>query len=94
MKIDVRRPRDLGEPELSAWRSMRRASPTSPARGSAPEFAQAVSTVRDDARVAVIWEDTEIAGFLPFEPCGPRAGRPAGRVDHFGAGRRAPPGLS
>lgn len=76
MKIDVIRPRDLGEPELSAWRSMRRASPHLASPWLAPEFAQAVSAVRDDARVAVIWENTEIAGFLPFEPCGPRAGRP------------------
>ncbi|NAS26157.1 GNAT family N-acetyltransferase [Herbidospora sp. NEAU-GS84] len=76
MKIDVVRPRDLGEPELSAWRRMRRASPHLASPWLAPEFAQAVSHVRDAARVAVICDDTGLAGFLPFEPCGPGAARP------------------
>ncbi len=55
---------------------MRRASPHLASPWLAPEFACAVGDVRDAARVAVIWDDNDLAGFLPFEPCGPRAARP------------------
>ncbi|MEZ0071088.1 GNAT family N-acetyltransferase [Planotetraspora sp. GP83] len=76
MKIEVVRPRDLGPSELAAWRTMRRASPHLASPWLAPEFAVEVGAVREDARVAIISDGGETAGFLPFEPSGYRAARP------------------
>lgn len=67
MRITVIRPRDLGSTELEAWRGMQSARPGPANPFMSPEYAQAVDLVRDGARVAVLEEGTELAGFFPYE---------------------------
>ncbi len=61
------KPDELGEAETEAWRELR-AKTGAPANPfMEPEFTLAVGRVRPAARVAVLWEDGEPAGFFPYE---------------------------
>ncbi|GHF27252.1 cellulose biosynthesis protein CelD [Streptomyces fumanus] len=63
----VLRPEELGEEDREHWRELRAKSPSPRSPFMEPEFAVAVGRVRPAARVAVLQEDGETAGFLPFE---------------------------
>jgi CelD/BcsL family acetyltransferase involved in cellulose biosynthesis len=67
VEISVARPGELGPREIAQWHSMqdRTASLANPFLS--PEFAMAVDRVRPDARVAVLSDGPEIAGFFPFQ---------------------------
>ncbi|WP_327324012.1 GNAT family N-acetyltransferase [Streptomyces sp. NBC_01210] len=67
VRICVVKPDELGEGEIEAWRELR-AKTGAPANPfMEPEFTLTVGRVRPAARVAVLWEDGEPAGFFPYE---------------------------
>ncbi|UYQ66513.1 GNAT family N-acetyltransferase [Streptomyces peucetius] len=67
MRITVVTPGELGASHTEAWRELR-ASTGAPANPfMEPEFSLAVGRVRAQARVAVLWEGGEAAGFFPYE---------------------------
>ncbi|MEU3945909.1 GNAT family N-acetyltransferase [Streptomyces sp. NPDC029526] len=61
------RPEELGEGERERWRALRAAADTPRNPFMEPEFTTAVGRVRPRARVAVVYEGAEPAGFLPYE---------------------------
>ncbi len=61
------RPEELGEGEKERWRDLRAAADTPRNPFMEPEFTAAVGRVRPRARVAVLYEGAEPAGFLPYE---------------------------
>ncbi|MEU0738413.1 GNAT family N-acetyltransferase [Streptomyces sp. NPDC006134] len=61
------RPQELGEGEREHWRELRAKSSAPRNPFMEPEFADAVGLVRPRARVAVLYEGGEAAGFLPHE---------------------------
>ncbi|MBA8947739.1 GNAT family N-acetyltransferase [Streptomyces calvus] len=63
----VLRPEELGERERERWRELRAAADAPRSPFMEPEFAVAVGRVRPPARVAVLYEGAEPAGFLPYE---------------------------
>ncbi|MCT7356197.1 GNAT family N-acetyltransferase [Streptomyces sp. 15-116A] len=63
----VLRPEDLGEGERERWRELRAAADVPRNPFMEPEFTTAVGRVRPQARVAVLYDGLEPAGFLPFE---------------------------
>ncbi|GGY04211.1 GNAT family N-acetyltransferase [Streptomyces djakartensis] len=58
---------ELGERERERWRALRAASVAPRNPFMEPEFTEAVGLVRPQARVAVVYEGLEPAGFLPYE---------------------------
>jgi CelD/BcsL family acetyltransferase involved in cellulose biosynthesis len=67
VRIRVLKPDELGEEEAEAWRELRAKSGAPANPFMEPEFTLAVGRVRPAARVAVLWEDGEPAGFFPYE---------------------------
>ncbi|CAM5436911.1 cellulose biosynthesis protein CelD [Streptomyces pilosus] len=63
----VLRPDELGEGERERWRELRAAADAPRSPFMEPEFTAAVGRVRPRARVAVLYEGAEPAGFLPHE---------------------------
>ncbi|XVV36616.1 GNAT family N-acetyltransferase [Streptomyces sp. CA-100214] len=61
------RPQELGEGERQHWRDIRAKSTAPRNPFMEPEFTEAVSRVRPRARVAVLYDGGEAAGFLPHE---------------------------
>ncbi|MFH9003674.1 GNAT family N-acetyltransferase [Streptomyces afghaniensis] len=66
-RVRVGVPGELGEGEKERWRALRAASETPRNPFMEPEFTEAVGLVRPQARVAVVYEGLEPAGFLPHE---------------------------
>nr|WP_237519095.1 GNAT family N-acetyltransferase [Streptomyces sp. SID5910] len=66
-RVRVLRPGELGEGERERWRALRAASRSPRSPFMEPEFTEAVGRVRPGARVAVLYEGGEAAGFLPYE---------------------------
>ncbi|MFD3701407.1 GNAT family N-acetyltransferase [Streptomyces sp. NPDC058646] len=66
-RIDVMHPADMSPTDLQLWSSLR--ARTAPVANPfmSPEFCQTVGRVRPGARVAVVRQDGEPAGFFPFE---------------------------
>ena len=67
LHVHLAAPGELGPAEISAWRSMQRASPPLANPFLSPEFALAVGRFRPGARVAVLSDGTSTTGFFPFE---------------------------
>ncbi|MFF3244432.1 GNAT family N-acetyltransferase [Streptomyces sp. NPDC002870] len=67
VRIRVLKPDELGEEQTEAWRELRAKSGSPANPFMEPEFTLAVGRVRPAARVAVLWEDGEPAGFFPYE---------------------------
>jgi CelD/BcsL family acetyltransferase involved in cellulose biosynthesis len=67
VRIRVLKPDELGDEEAEAWRELRAKSGAPANPFMEPEFTLAVGRVRPAARVAVLWEDGEPAGFFPYE---------------------------
>ncbi|MFF8776816.1 GNAT family N-acetyltransferase [Streptomyces sp. NPDC015140] len=61
------RPQELGEGERQHWRDIRAKSTAPRNPFMEPEFTEAVGRVRPRARVAVLYDGCEAAGFLPHE---------------------------
>lgn len=78
MRIDVLRPAELGDADLAIWRRLQRTCPVFGNPFLSPEFAVAVAEHRTSARVAVIQDAGEVAGFLPFERRRLGVGKPIG----------------
>ncbi len=78
MRFEILRPGELGETELTRWRALQDATPVLANPFLSPEFTLAVGRFREDARVAVLSDESGIAGFLPFERHALGVGRPIG----------------
>ncbi|MCB5165031.1 GNAT family N-acetyltransferase [Streptomyces bambusae] len=66
-RIDVTHPADLSAADVARWGELRdRTAPVANPFMS-PEFCRAVGSVRPGARVAVVRQNGEPAGFFPFE---------------------------
>lgn len=63
MQISVVRPYELGQNEIAAWRSMQRKTAWMASPFLCPEFTLAVDGFRQGARVAVLSDGPELAGF-------------------------------
>ncbi|KOX01523.1 cellulose biosynthesis protein CelD [Streptomyces sp. NRRL B-1140] len=66
-RIRVAGPGELGEGERERWRALRAASEAPRNPFMEPEFTEAVGLFRPGARIAVVYEGREPAGFLPYE---------------------------
>lgn len=78
MHITVIRPGELGATELAAWRAMQAAQPRLANPFMSPEWSQAVGEVLPGARVAVLEDGSELAGFFPYELTGRGVGTAIG----------------
>jgi CelD/BcsL family acetyltransferase involved in cellulose biosynthesis len=83
MQVEVVRPADLGEPEISAWHAMQDKSEELRNPFLSPEFAVTIGAARaqaglDDVRVAVLADGSGPAGFFPFQRGRLGVGRPVG----------------
>ena len=67
MQISVVRPDELGQNEVDAWHRMQRKTASLASPFLCPEFTLAVGGFRRGARVAVLSDGPELAGFFPFE---------------------------
>jgi CelD/BcsL family acetyltransferase involved in cellulose biosynthesis len=67
VKIAVVRPADLGQAEISAWHAMQEQTPALANPFLSPEFAIAVGKLRPAARVAVLSDGPDLAGFFAYE---------------------------
>lgn len=67
MRISVGLPSELGSAEIAAWHSIQSMRRSQANPFLSPEFAIAVGQFRPHARVAVLSDGPEIAGFFPFE---------------------------
>ncbi|OLZ63857.1 cellulose biosynthesis protein CelD [Streptomyces amritsarensis] len=66
-RIDVIRPAELTPDDLELWGELRASTAPEANPFMSPEFCRAVGRVRPGARVAVVRQDGEPAGFFPFE---------------------------
>jgi CelD/BcsL family acetyltransferase involved in cellulose biosynthesis len=78
LKISVVRPGELGPGEIAVWLSMQRQTPALANPFLCPDFTLAVGALRSSARVAVLYDGPQLAGFFPFERRGLSAGVPIG----------------
>ena len=78
LKISVVRPGELGPAEIAVWLSMQRQTPTLANPFLCPDFTLAVGALRSCARVAVLHDGPQLAGFFPFERRGLSVGVPIG----------------
>lgn len=67
VSIDVCEIGELGQSQLDLWRKFQDATPILGNPFLTPEFARVFANHRSDARVAVIQDAGEVAGFFPFE---------------------------
>lgn len=67
MRVSVRRPEELDEGQLDAWKLFQSRDPLFASPFLRPEFTQLAALVRRDVETAVIEEDGELRGFLPFQ---------------------------
>jgi len=78
VKISVARPHELGESDLRRWGDLQHADERLANPFLSPEFAIAVGRVRPNARVAVIEEGHDTAGYFAYEHGPLGIGRPIG----------------
>ena len=83
MRVSVVRPGELGPDDIASWRAMQSSTPSLASPFLSPEFTIAVGEFRAGARVAVLSEGPDVAGFFPFERGRLGAGLPiaAGMTD-------------
>jgi CelD/BcsL family acetyltransferase involved in cellulose biosynthesis len=93
MKIEVVHPKELGDAEVRRWRALQASTPTLANPFLSPEFTLAVGRFRAGARVAVLSDESGIAGFFPHERHTLGIGRPIGAGLTDCQGLVAPPGL-
>jgi CelD/BcsL family acetyltransferase involved in cellulose biosynthesis len=78
VRISVVQPSELGPAEIATWRSFQYKSESLANAFLSPDFAVAVGRQRPCARVAVLHDGSDIAGFFPFERRGMGWGMPIG----------------
>ncbi|MGG8409268.1 GNAT family N-acetyltransferase [Streptomyces sp. 12297] len=66
-RIDVMHPADMSAADVALWGELRAGTAAVANPFMSPEFCRAVGSVRPGARVAVVRQDGEPAGFFPFE---------------------------
>lgn len=87
---------DLSPQDWAAWAEMRAANPALYSPYFHPAYSQMIGALHDDAYIAVITENDEITGFLPFQQRRPRGtARPIGApmTDYHGIISAEPLGL-
>ncbi|MET0545187.1 MAG: GNAT family N-acetyltransferase [Caulobacterales bacterium] len=67
MRIEVVRPRDLGDAEIARWQTLQSADAETRSPFLSPGWAKIVDSVRPDIRVAVIEDAGRIVGFFPAQ---------------------------
>jgi CelD/BcsL family acetyltransferase involved in cellulose biosynthesis len=67
VRIAVVRPGELGSAEIAAWHAMQGQTPALANPFLSPEFAISAGRLRPAARIAVITDGRDIAGFFAFE---------------------------
>jgi CelD/BcsL family acetyltransferase involved in cellulose biosynthesis len=93
MRYEVVHPQELGENELRRWRALQDSTPALANPFLSPEFTLAVGRFRAEARVAVLSDDSGMAGFFPHERHVLGIGRPIGAGLTDCQGIIAPSGL-
>jgi CelD/BcsL family acetyltransferase involved in cellulose biosynthesis len=91
MQVKLTTPTKLSKEEFAAWAQFQEQSPEFDSPYFRPEFSQAVAAVRSDVEVAVMMEQHQLVGFLPFQRTGGHGARPVGgRLSDYQAiiGRR------
>jgi CelD/BcsL family acetyltransferase involved in cellulose biosynthesis len=78
VRIRVVKPGELNAGEIESWRELRAKSGAPANPFMEPEFTLAVGCERPGARVAVLREDGQAAGFFPYEKRFPGRGRAIG----------------
>ena len=80
MDIEVVLANHMGTQEIEDWRTLQESNPDLRNPMFAPEFVQAVASVREDVRVAVIRRGSTTVGFFPFQCKGVCRGVPVGGI--------------
>jgi CelD/BcsL family acetyltransferase involved in cellulose biosynthesis len=78
VKVRVCRPLELGTGELARWRQFQYESPGLRHPFLSPEFARALDTHNDRARVAVVEDGGRSVGFFPFDHAALGVAKPLG----------------
>ncbi|MEO8494730.1 MAG: GNAT family N-acetyltransferase [Planctomycetota bacterium] len=78
MQVKLTTPPQLSAEELAAWANFQEGSPEFESPYFRPEFSAAVAAIRDDVEVAVLLEDEQPVGFLPFQRSGTHGAKPVG----------------
>jgi len=78
VRVEVVRPHELGPAQVERWHEFQHQDQELAHPFLSPEFARAVGSVRDTARVAVLEDGGEVVGFFPFERLRLGLGRPIG----------------
>lgn len=78
MNVTVIRPEALDDTLVSRWREIVAANPEYASPYFAPEYTQAVASVRGDVRIGVLRDGGEAVGFFPFQRGHGRTARPVG----------------
>jgi CelD/BcsL family acetyltransferase involved in cellulose biosynthesis len=81
MKTTLITPQELDAACILQWESLRTSNPVYANPFYSPHFARAVGLVRHDAQVAILEQDGQIVGFLPFHRVRGRIAKPIG--GHF-----------
>lgn len=86
MRVTLALPRELGQSEVCRWRALQEADAAFDNPFLSPEFTLTVGELRDDVRVAVLYDGSDIVGFFPFERHPMGIGKPvaAGLTDAQG----------
>lgn len=86
MRVSIVHPRDLGESDISRWRTLQEADAAFDNPFLSPEFTVTVGTLQEQVRVAVLHDGQETVGFFPFERHAMGIGKPvaAGLTDAQG----------
>jgi CelD/BcsL family acetyltransferase involved in cellulose biosynthesis len=87
MQITVVRPAELGPGEIAAWHRLQRQSEVQASPFLCPEFAVAVGECNPSARVAVLADGGQLAGFFPFEQLLRACGLSEWQFDHLVEGQ-------
>ncbi|QDT35690.1 GNAT family N-acetyltransferase [Stratiformator vulcanicus] len=83
-KVSVLSSWDIPPAITKVWRDLLAADASLDSPYFRPEFTDAVATVRDDVRVAIVEEGSEIVAVFPFQLGAGNAGRPVGgRLSDF-----------
>ena len=78
ISADVIHPSDLDEGLAAKWQEFRRATPIYSSPFYAPQFTQTVGKVFKNAEVAILADNHEVIGFLPFHRVRNRVAKPIG----------------
>ena len=78
MKAEIVKTQELSPAHIAQWRAFQAGNPAIWNPFFSPEFTLAIGEARSDARVAILLENNEVCGFLPFHLCPTGIGKPIG----------------